>query len=76
MGSLWVISLNSNCLYDTKGFFLMPFSTNIFGFNTTFGFLGVVNLMEDNFNLKNPTFFIVAEKDEFIPVDQVRYCSG
>ncbi|XP_070798702.1 carboxymethylenebutenolidase homolog isoform X2 [Pituophis catenifer annectens] len=31
---------------------------------------GVVSLMEDNFNLKNPTFFIVAEKDEYIPLDQ------
>ncbi|XP_007443709.1 carboxymethylenebutenolidase homolog isoform X1 [Python bivittatus] len=32
---------------------------------------GVITLMENNFNLNNPTFFIVAEKDEFIPLDQV-----
>ncbi|KAK9403635.1 carboxymethylenebutenolidase like [Crotalus adamanteus] len=31
---------------------------------------GSVGLMEDNFNLKNPTFFIVAEKDEVVPVDR------
>ncbi|KAM3840311.1 carboxymethylenebutenolidase homolog [Vipera latastei] len=31
---------------------------------------GSVKLMEDNFNLKNPTFFIVAEKDEYVPLDQ------
>ncbi|XP_034507439.1 carboxymethylenebutenolidase homolog, partial [Ailuropoda melanoleuca] len=31
---------------------------------------GVINLMDDNFSLNSPTFFIAAEKDEFIPVEQ------
>lgn len=45
-------------------------------FNVTFiveYILGVIKFTEDSCNLMNPTFFIFAEKDEVIPLDQVRH---
>nr|XP_003219860.1 PREDICTED: carboxymethylenebutenolidase homolog [Anolis carolinensis] len=32
---------------------------------------GVIRFQEDNYNLRNPTFFIFGEKDEHIPLNQV-----
>ncbi|KAJ0022978.1 hypothetical protein NQD34_015112 [Periophthalmus magnuspinnatus] len=33
---------------------------------------GVVRMMEDKYDLKSPTLFIFGEKDDYIPLDQVK----
>ncbi|XP_061445109.1 carboxymethylenebutenolidase homolog isoform X2 [Rhineura floridana] len=39
-------------------------------FKTGVSLYGVIRFTEDNCNLMNPTFFIFAEKDEYITLDQ------